>query len=328
MEVEKLLRDLREYPGLRRKACVGDWARPFLAGQADGPLALACGPGDDAGAVALAEGFLLMAAESIWAPMLDDAFFAGFCAVTVNVNDIYAMGGRPLGLVSIIQSGGFSEKQRGSFLDGMRAGLEHYRIPMLGGHTSPDKGPPFAAASVVGFAKKLLRGDGARPGHRLIAMIDMEGRRHPGFFAWDTVTGVDGKITLDKLEALVLLADTGLCSACRDISNPGLMGTLAMLLEASGAGAHVNLDLVPALSGVDISWWLKAYPSFGFLLTAPEDNVRPVTRMLEATLASTSVEWEVIGEVIEGSQITASWKGENSLFLDWREHPVTRIYSY
>jgi len=57
--------------------------------------------------------------------------------VTVNVNDVYGMGGSPIGLVSIVFSGGFTAGQRDGFLAGMKKGLEHYHVPLLGGHTSP-----------------------------------------------------------------------------------------------------------------------------------------------------------------------------------------------
>ena len=88
MELEGLLRELREYEGLKRKATIGQWARSFLD---TSPFS----PGDDAGAVAHDGGYLLLSGEGIWPELLEDPFFAGFCAVTVNVNDVYAMGGVP-----------------------------------------------------------------------------------------------------------------------------------------------------------------------------------------------------------------------------------------
>ena len=322
MEIDGLLKELREYPGLSRKRVVGEWAGRFagngVIGGADGVY----GPGDDAGAVEIEGGYLLLSGEGIWPPLMEDPEFAGFCAVAVSVNDIYAMGGRPLGMVAIVFEGGISSGRRRLFLDGLQRGLEIYRVPLLGGHTGPEGDSPVVAVSIAGLARHLLRGDGARPGDRLLVAVDLDGRMHPRFFAWDTVTGGGSDEALRKLEALPELARGGLCSACRDISNPGVLGTAAMMLEASGAGADIALDRVPMPPRVELSWWLKAYPSFGFLLAVPPSNATAVCEVL----ADAGVRWADIGEVTEGSRITASLGGKTGGFLDWREEPVTGLF--
>ena len=43
-------------------------------------------------------------------------------------------------------------------------------------------------------------------------------------------------------------------------------------------------------------------------------------------LDEAGVRWEDIGEVTEGSRITASLGGETGFFLDWREEPVTGLF--
>ena len=315
MDLEELLDDLRRYPGLMRKAAIGDWAHGFTS--VIGETVLEQGPGDDAGALPIGDGYLLMAGEGLMSSLLDDPWFAGFCAVTVNVNDIYAMGGRPLGLVTMVFAGGFSMESREGFIEGMSRALQHYDVPLLGGHTTPDEGPAVAV-SIAGYAEKLLRGDGARPGDRVMIVIDLEGRAHPPFHAWDTVTEAAGERTLEKLELLVELAGRGLCSACRDISNPGVLGTLAMMLEASGAGALLDIDKLPVPGGVELGWWLKAYPSYGFALAVPRANSAEVAGLFE----SNGIAWADLGEVTEGSELVVSMRGATATFLDWRMTPV------
>ncbi len=318
MDLEELLDDLRRYPGLMRKAAIGDWAHGFTS--VIGETVLEQGPGDDAGALPIGDGYLLMAGEGLMSSLLDDPWFAGFCAVTVNVNDIYAMGGRPLGLVTMVFAGGFSTESREGFIEGMSRALQHYDVPLLGGHTTPDEGPAVAV-SIAGYAKKLLRGDGARQGDRVMIVIDLEGRAHPPFYAWDTVTEAAGERTLEKLELLVELAGRGLCSACRDISNPGVLGTLAMMLEASGAGALLDIDKLPVPGGVELGWWLKAYPSYGFALAVPRANSAEVAGLFE----SNGIAWADLGEVTEGSELVVSMRGATATFLDWRMTPVTGL---
>jgi uncharacterized protein len=322
VSLEELLDSVRAYPGFERKKAIGHWARRFVPrGRMS---ARVYGPGDDAGAVELpGGGYLLLAGEGLWAPLLDDPEFAGFCSVTVNVNDIYAMGGLPLGLVSIIFSGGLSDEQRKGFLDGLEQALKHYGVPLLGGHTSPEGETGAVAVCVAGRADRLLRGDGARPGHDIVAALDLEGRAHPDFHAWDTVSNAESAHTMTRLTALTEIAAGGLASACRDISNPGILGTLAMLLEASGSGALVDLDMLPVPPSVDIDWWLKAYPSFGFLFTVAPEKLEE----LAAILDEHGVEHVTLGQVREGSAIEVQWKGQTATFVDWREAPVTGLFT-
>ncbi len=318
MELEVLLKDLRRYPGLTRKSVIGGWAHRFTA--ISGDTVLEAGPGDDAGAVPMGDGYLLLAGEGLMPHLLDDPSFAGFCAVTVNVNDIYAMGGKPLGMVAVVFSEGISEDGREAFTDGMGRALEHYGVPLLGGHTSPDGGPAVAVC-IAGFASKLLRGDGARPGDRLVAAVDLEGEAHPPFFAWDTVTRAAPGRTRSKLCALVDLAEMELCTACRDISNPGMLGTLAMMLESADAGAEIDLDSVPVPEGVAFDWWLKAYPSFGFVFAVAPANVAAFADVM----VSRGIEWADVGTVTEGSKVVVRWRGSEALFLDLSTTPVTGL---
>ena len=319
--LEELLESVRNYPGLLRKRSIEQWARHFVApGRRSGRV---YGPGDDAGAVRVGDYYLLLSGEGLWSPLLLDPEFAGFCAVTVNVNDIYAMGGLPLGMVSIVFSGGMSEEQRKGFLQGMEQALEHYGVPLLGGHTSPEGEAPAVAVCIAGKAERLIRGDGARPGDALVAALDLEGRAHQQFHAWDTVRGAESARTLSRLSSLVQIAGRELASACRDISNPGILGTAAMMLEASGAGALIDIDMLPLPRGVDLEWWLKAYPSFGFLLAVERRNIDE----LSAIFDEHGVEHPIIGEVREGSEIQVAYNGETLPFIDWRATPVTGLFS-
>ena len=73
------------------QTCVGPW------GGAEVRL------GDDTAAIPDGEGFLLLAAEGILPELVrSEPRFAGYCAVLVNVSDIYAMGGRPLAVVDAL----------------------------------------------------------------------------------------------------------------------------------------------------------------------------------------------------------------------------------
>ena len=319
MALHDLVIDLKSYAGLRTKRLVGEWARDL------GNINESCGaygPGDDTGAVEMQGGYLLLSGEALQTALFDDPWLAGFCSVTVNVNDVYAMGGRPLGLTAVVFSGGFSAAGRKKFLEGMGSGLEHYELPLVGGHTSAEGNAPLVAVSIAGFAKTLMKGSCAAPGDRLVVAQDLQGKRYGRLHIWDTVTSAEGAHTRAMLEPLPAIAESGLCSACRDVSNAGLLGTVAMMMEASGTGAEVDLDSLAVPIGVGLQWWLKAYPSYGFILSVPPENLEAVTGMFEGVGATCSL----IGEVTEGSSVMLSLSDETDIFLDWKSEPVTGLF--
>ncbi|MEM1427046.1 MAG: AIR synthase related protein, partial [Cyanobacteria bacterium P01_H01_bin.130] len=76
--------------------------------------------GDDCAAIPDNDGYLLLAAEGLWPPLVEaEPWFAGWCAVLVNISDIYAMGGRPIAVVDALWSQ--SADQADALWEGMMA---------------------------------------------------------------------------------------------------------------------------------------------------------------------------------------------------------------
>ena len=67
---------------------------------------------------------------------------------------------------------------------------------------------------------------------------------------------------------------------------PGVAGSLLQMIEGAGVGATLDVDAVPRPVGVALERWLVTFPSFGFLLAAPEQHVEAaVGRFLARGLA-------------------------------------------
>jgi selenophosphate synthetase-related protein len=77
----------------------------------------------------------------------------------------------------------------------------------------------------------------------------------------------------DDGEALVEVAESGWCHAARDVSMPGVAGSLLQMIESAGCGARIDLDALPRPAGAALERWLLTFPSFGFLLAAPAGHV-------------------------------------------------------
>jgi uncharacterized protein len=263
--------------------------------------------GDDAAAIRVTDGYLLLAAEGMRNELVAaDPWFAGYSALMVNVSDIAAMGGRPWAVVDILFLGD-GHNQR--VLDGLAAASLALGVPIVGGHTTRVEGPTSLAVAIVGHATRLIESDTARPGQVLLAAIDLRGSFR-GRSAFDAATSAPPESAQAQLALLPELAEAGRVRAGKDISNAGICGTLAMLLESSGCGARLDLGRLPAPDHVDALRWLTAFPSFGFLLTVDPGDAAHVCGRFE----SLGVTCREVGLITDAPGLMLLADGEGAWF--------------
>lgn len=274
--------------------------------------------GDDCAAIPEGDGYLLLAAEGILPQLVEtDPWFAGWCAVMVNVSDIYAMGGQPIAVVDTLWSNSTQVSQE--LLAGMRAAAQTYCVPIVGGHTNCHS--PYSALSVaiLGRARQLITSFSAQPGDSLLVAVDFRGKLHPKYPFWNAATTADPLQLRQDLAILPALAEAGLCNAGKDISMGGIIGTLLMLLETSGCGAALNLDAIPCPSAVPPDQWLLCFPSYGYLLSVRPDQVKAVQRCFHER----HLICETVGTVQPGHQLILEQQSETALFWDLAQHKLT-----
>ena len=248
-----------------------------------------------------------------------DPYWAGYCAVLVNVNDIAAMGGKPIAMVNIMAVD--NDEIYDEILSGIVDGCRKFNVPMVGGHLHPDAEYNSLDVAIAGIASKdsLITSSGAKVGDKVLVAIDIDGRQYPGIpLNWDTTYEKDAKLVQDQIKIMQKIAEEHLPSAGKDISNPGTLGTLEMLLEASGVGASVELEKIPRNENVDWDMWLRAYPGAAFVMTAPEENAQAI---IDA-LSPYSFEVAVIGDVIEEKKLYLSSGDEKLVLFDQNSNPV------
>ena len=217
-----------------------------------------------------------------------DAWFAGWCGVMVNVSDVAAMGGRPIAVVDAIWAAG--EAAAMPLLEGMRAASEAYGVPIVGGHTNIRTDRSQLSVAILGRARSLLTSFDARPADRLVAAIDLRGRYREPFANWEAATDAPAARLKGDLEALPSLAESGLATAAKDISQGGLVGTAMMLAECSRAGLRIDIARLPKPEGVALERWLQTFPSYGFLVAVRPQNVAAVIdRFGERSIAAADV---------------------------------------
>jgi uncharacterized protein len=233
--------------------------------------------GDDCAAIPDNGGFLLFAGEGMLESFVsDDPWFAGYSAVMVNLSDIAAMGGRALAIIDVLWTPGLG--QATAIWEGIAAASQAYGVPVVGGHTTITRsGRNVLAAAVLGRAQRLITSFDASPGDDLLLAIDLRGEYQGDKPFWNASAGRPAERLRSDLSVLPALAEKNWVRAGKDISNGGIVGTLAMLLQCSKVGVELWLDQIPRPEGADLARWLISFPSFGFLFSVHSSQVANVT---------------------------------------------------
>ena len=268
--------------------------------------------GDDAAVIKQGGEYLLLASDGIWSRLGSDPFWAGYCSVLVNVNDIYAMGGNPVAMVNVLS---VRKEDSQEILKGIEAGCEKFRVPMVGGHVHPDSYTSIAVA-ILGRAQRILTSFDAHPGEKVLLALDLDGKQYKDFLNWDTTSMKSSKEVLYRLEALNIIADRELATSCKDVSNPGILGSLGMLLETSRVGAEIDVEKIPA--PLELSQFLKMYPGYGFVLTAKEKDIQPLTEIFE----NRSISAVIIGEITKERKLILHHKDESGILFEFEKEII------
>lgn len=190
----------------------------------------------------------------------------GFKLVSVNVSDIYAMGGRPeFMLLDFAAPGDFEMSQFNSLFDGIAAALKIYRLSLIGGDISAaDK--VVLSATVSGSAARFVGRGGAKPGDLIYVSgplgdsacglkvlqtigrtVVIEEKKKVNFGpGWKTI----GPLIRKHLMPLAV-EPRGFseATAMMDISD-GLFIDLSKLCRESGVGAIIYSDKIPMSEGL------------------------------------------------------------------------------
>ena len=320
MELHDIISDIRNYPGITRKRDIGRLAEMLQGGGGAGrSTRVVTGFGEDAAAIAYGDHYLLLAAEGMWPRFINaEPYAAGKAAVTASVNDIYAMGGRPLAMVNVLSVA--TGEQRDRVMEGVCKGCEKLMVPMVGGHLNPDAGEVSLSVSILGAARSLLQSTNARAGQKIVLAVDLNGERGQctSVTSWDVHSGKTPEYLVERLSLLPHLAEAGLCRTAKDVSNGGIVGTLSLLCEYSGAGALLDLDAVPRPPHMDLLAWIKAF-LYGFLLGVDE----PALSACLDAFRQKGITAAVIGEIRAERRMILRFQGDEATLFDFTRESLT-----
>lgn len=323
MNLEELAERIKNFEGVTRKKLIEDITSIFETVRSEYGNAIV-DFGDDAAVIDIGgDDVILFAADGIWGKLLDASpWWAGYGAVVVNINDIAAMGGKPLAMVDVASSSSPSACRE--FMEGLAEGVRKFGVPVVGGHVHPDTQYNSLSVAIIGIVKKdcVIRSDTASPDDLVIAAYDMDGKIGPNSpYSWDTTSFKEPEKVRKTYLVTQEIGKRKLATAGKDISNPGLIGTLGMLCETSGVGASVDLEKVPRPDNVDFEQWLKIHPGTGYVLTADSQKVEECIAVFEEAGLTAAV----IGKIEKSSKLDIYDKTGRVTVFDFSKENITGI---
>jgi putative methanogenesis marker protein 2 len=318
MTLDAIIEAIRTFPGVTRKRAIHNIVGAISP---KGFPQVAASEGEDAAAVEYGEDYILFAADSIMESLVNsEPFYAGYFAVLVNVNDIAAMGGKPLAMVDVLSLSNTSIC--GQILKGMAAAVKKFNVPIVGGHTHPDSKCNGIGISIIGTVPKtdIILSCKAKDDDDIVFVMDLDGFYPENLkYAWDTTTKKNDELVRAQIEVMSFIAQKQLAHSAKDMSNPGCIGTLGMMLESSMKGGTVDIDKIPIPKNVDLTQWILSYQGCGFLFACLPENSSKIIRLFETVGCSGAV----VGKIDNSMKLKLTMGEETKILFDFEKDIIT-----
>ncbi|MHA1649817.1 MAG: AIR synthase related protein, partial [Candidatus Helarchaeota archaeon] len=289
MNIKELAKSIAQFEGITRKFPISDFILPLTDTLIHkySQLEIIRSFGEDSAVLGLSNisstHFFLLAMDGMWSKLIEaDPEIAGYFAVLVNVNDVICKGGVPIALVDMLS---YQNEEIGRLLvQGMLRGSEKFGIPIIGGHLHPRNEYNSLAVAIFGVVPKdeVIFSSTAGIGDDIIIAVDLDGKFHEKFqYAWDTTSHKTPEKVQSNCRIMRIIAKQKLANAAKDISNPGMVGTLGMLLDASKKGGILDITKIPIKAQTPLQQWLCMYPGFGMVITCNPANSDEIIKIFK-----------------------------------------------
>ncbi|MHA1379385.1 MAG: AIR synthase related protein [Candidatus Helarchaeota archaeon] len=311
---------IKNFIGVRRKLAIAKSIKSLEATLNLGIAKVIKSFGEDAAFIEISNidtDYFLLAMDGMWEKLIDaDPYLAGYFSILVNVDDIVVKGGIPLALLNTISS--TRDLITVKMMEGIVDGCKKFSVPMVGGHYHPNANTNSLSVAILGKVEKnsAVFSDSAKEEDSILIGIDMDGSFNTKFkYAFNT-TQHKNPVQIQKIfEAWRKIAQNKLVTAAKDISNPGIIGTLGMLLDASKKGGKINISKIPKPENIQLDTWLKAYPGYGIIFTAKKNSVFKIKQIF----SDVSIVVEEIGEINNSRKLIIEDGSYNAEVFDFRK---------
>jgi len=211
---------------------------------------------DDAGVFKIDDNLALVQTLDFFTPISDDPEIYGQIAAINSLNDIYAMGGKPISALSIVcypQKGDWDVL--GQILLGGQKALNNEKVAVIGGHSVDDTEIKFGYA-VTGIIdpEKIIRNSEAKENDVLILTkplgtgVISTGIKF-GKASEEAKLAAQKEMTISAREASKVMQIIG-ANACTDITGFGFLGHAFEMAKASNVSFRIEAKKVELLPDV------------------------------------------------------------------------------
>jgi len=275
--------------------------------------------GEDSAAINFNESYVLVTTDRIKTEFIENfPYGAGFSAILVSIDDIYACGGIPLAASLIIS---YEDEDKGKkILEGICDASKKFHVPIIRGHTKTRGKTYELSSTMIGEIKKedYISARNAQINDNIILAVDFDGKvGKASKYYFDTTTFKSSENVLGKRKAMNIIAKSHIAHSSKDISNSGIFGTILQLIQYSGVGANVNINKIiipPVLKELDYSLeiYTKMYLTTSFILTAPEKNSEEILEIFKDYGLNASI----IGKIIKNKNLLRLNEGDENKSVD------------
>jgi len=213
---------------------------------------------EDAGVYKISADLALVQTIDFFTPTVDDPFTFGQIAATNALNDIYAMGAKPLTAMNIVCFP-IKTMDKSVLREVLLGGLDKMReagVLLIGGHSVEDNEIKYGL-SVTGVVHpdKVLYNRGAKAGDKLILTKPLgTGIISTAIKAREAspeqISQAISSMTFLNKQAAEMMIASGDIHACTDITGFGLLGHACEMIEGEGVGLRINSAAMPVFDGV------------------------------------------------------------------------------
>jgi selenide,water dikinase len=213
---------------------------------------------DDAAVLDLGNGNALISTTDFFTPIVDDAYDFGRIASVNAINDIYAMGGKPVLAIAILgwNMDKLPAELAQKVIQGSRAICEEAGIPLAGGHSISTTEPIFGLA-VNGIIPitNLKMNNTAKAGDLLFLTKPLGIGIISAALKRGIVKDEDYKTALKLMSQLNIvgqeLGKLKGVSSMTDVTGFGLLGHLIEMADGSNLTAELDYPAIPLIKGVE-----------------------------------------------------------------------------
>jgi phosphoribosylformylglycinamidine synthase II len=289
------------------------------------------GPGENAGAVSIGEGYAVaFKVESHNHPSAVEPFQGAATGVGGILRDVFALGARPIAILDSLRFGELDSVRSRHLLDGAVRGIGHYGnsigVPTVGGEIyfeAPYEHNCLVNAMCVGLAKteEMVRAAAAGVGNAVVLMGASTGRDGIGgasvLASAELGDGDEAKRPTVQigdpfeeskvLECCLELLGKGLLVSLQDLGAAGLTSSASEMASAGGVGIEIDVARVP-LREADME-------PFEIMVSESQERMLAVVEPAKvAEVIAVCEKWQTgateIGAVTDGGQVRILRDGE------------------